>query len=185
VRGNFNLSVTPDAPADNFPSGTLKADGLKIEGGLYISGNFAFNGKSFASPGSYPPAYNELTVNALPYCFPALMAYPEPSSGTIATWTPQDTPPMNGGSSKIQMVSNGGDYEEFINLNGLTFSEGETHLHHTKQDKELVTFNGAELGYRLHNCDFFQFSYDSAVRCTKFLQTGPGTPQIVSYLELR
>jgi hypothetical protein len=92
---------------------------------------------------------------------------------------------MNGGSSKIHISSNGGDYEGFITVNGLTYSEGETHIHHTKAANELVRFNGAELGYKLHNCDYFQFNYDPAVRCTRFLGAGDGTTQLVSYREIR
>ena len=65
------------------------------------------------------------------------------------------------------------------------YSQSTTHIHHTDSVNELVTFNGAELGYELHNCDYFQFTYDKAVGCTKFLATQGGTPQLISYREIR
>lgn len=184
VNGNLALDVDP-ANTDTPASGKISADGLYIEGGLFVSGDFSFNGRAFTNPTTYPAGYYELSINALPYCFPALIAYPEPSTGTIATWTPADTPAMVGNKSDITMSSGGSDYEGFIYINGLTYSEAQTHIHHTKSDKELVKFNGAELGYKLHNCDYFQFSYDPTVRCSKFLGVNEGTPQIVSYRELR
>lgn len=184
VRGNLTLTVKPSL-TDNAGSGNIQADGIQIEGGLYVSGDFEFNGNNFTDPATYPAGYYELKINALPYCFPAIIAYPEPSSGTIATWTPANTPAMTGGASKITMSSGGSDYEGFVYINGLTYSEAQTHIHHTQSDKELVTFNGAEIGYKLHNCDYFQFTYDKDVACTKFLGTQGGTPQIVSYREIR
>ena len=50
---------------------------------------------------------------------------------------------------------------------------------------ELIRFNGAELAYKVHNCDFFEFTYDPLVRCSGFLEADPGTPQVVSYREIR
>ena len=70
-------------------------------------------------------------------------------------------------------------------MNGLVYNQGDMHLHHTKDPHEIIRFNGAELGWTLHNCDYFQFSYDPAVPCTKFLSAGQGTPHIISYRELR
>lgn len=183
VRGDLKLTVKPSA--SDSTSGTIKADGIQIEGGMYMSGDFDFTGNNFSDPSTYPAGYYELKINALPYCYPAIMAYPEPTSGTVATWTPANTPAMTGGASKITMSSGGNDYEGYVSINGLTYSESETHIHHTKSDKELVTFNGAELAYKIHNCDYFQFTYDKAVGCTKFLGAQAGSPQIVSYRELR
>jgi hypothetical protein len=48
-----------------------------------------------------------------------------------------------------------------------------------------TAFNGAELAWKIHNCDYFWFTYDPQVRCTRFLPTSNGTPEIVSYREVR
>ena len=44
---------------------------------------------------------------------------------------------------------------------------------------------GAELAWKIHNCDFFWFTYDPLVRCTRFLMSSNGTPEVVSYREIR
>jgi hypothetical protein len=88
---------------------------------------------------------------------------------------------MTGSSSKISMSSGTG----FFFWTGLTLSEGETHLHHTANANELIRFIGAELAYKIHNCDYMWFTYDPNVRCTKFLLSAAGTPEVVSYRELR
>ena len=54
-----------------------------------------------------PPDYYMLKINALPYCYPAMLSYEEPGTGTIATWTPDDTPAIGSGVG-IKM-SAGGD----------------------------------------------------------------------------
>ena len=95
-----------------------------------------------------------------------------------------DTPVMDGGGSKLSIKSSG-DREGFVFINGLTYSQKETHIHHTKSSLELVRFNGAELSWKVHNCDYFQFSYDPAVKCTRFLVSGQGEPRLVSYREIR
>ena len=189
VDDNFILALDPNAGADDPATGLLVAHGFNLEGGIYTSGNFQFNGPEYNTT-DYPPppGWYEFRVNALPYCFPAIVAYPEPSSGSIASWTPNDTPPMAGAVSNIDMKSNppgGGAHEGYVLLNGLTYSEADTHLHHTQSTDELIRFNGAELGYKVHNCDYFSFTYDPAVRCTRFLVADEGTPETVSYRELR
>jgi len=63
--------------------------------------------------------------------------------------------------------------------------QDEIHLHHTSDPRELIRFNGAELAWKIHNCDYFWFTYDPLVRCTRFLLTSNGTPEIVSYREVR
>jgi hypothetical protein len=47
--------------------------------------------------------------------------------------------------------------------------------------------NGAQLAYLVHNCDYFRFTYDPAVGCTRFLEAdqGRGAASVVSYRELR
>lgn len=187
VKGKLDLTLNPAAKSDTYGSSSvLKANGLQIEGGVYASGGFEFNGPGFTNPTTNPAGYNELQINALPYCFPALIGYPEPSTGTIATWTPSSTPAMTGKSGDITMSSKNGDYEGTTLLNGLVYSAGEVHIHHTQSDKELVTFHGAELAYKIHNCDYFNFQYDQAVACTKFLGlTSGATPQVLSYREIR
>ena len=83
------------------------------------------------------------------------------------------------------MSSSNGDYEGTTLLNGLVFSGKDIHIHHTKKDKELVTFRGAQLAYSIHNCDYFNFIYDPAVGCTKFLGLGIGTPHLLAFREIR
>ena len=185
VRGDLNIKLDPAASSDNFSSGTLKADGLVIEGGLYATGNVFFNGRSFHDPESYPAGYNELTIDALPFGYPALIAYPEPASGSVASWTPDDTPPPKGGAAKIAMVSSGADYEGTILINGLTLSEGETHLHHIHSDKEVIRINGAKIGWKLIDCDYFRFTYDPAVANTRFLGGLHGAARTIAYREIR
>jgi hypothetical protein len=110
-----------------------------------------------------------------------VLAYEEPATGNISIWTPDDTPAMGTGSS-IKM-SGGGEGPTLFN--GMVMAQNEVHMHHTKDPRELIIFNGAELAFKVHNCDFFQFSYDPAVRCTRFLVADQGTPEIVSYREVR
>ena len=112
-----------------------------------------------------------------------IIAYEQPATGTPDTWTPALTPAIGDGS-KIEMKSvnpHGG----FVLLNGMTYSQKDTHLHHTKSALELIRFNGAELGFKIHNCDYFHFTYDPNVGCTKFVVAGEGTPSIVSFREVR
>lgn len=184
IKGSLNLVVDPTLAADNPGQAKIKADGLYIEGGIYVTGDFSFDGRAFTSPAENPAGYDQLHVNALPYCYPAILAYNEPSTGSIASWKPANTPPVGSGSD-FNMSSPGGDYGGSTYLNGLVYVQNQMHLHHTKDPHEIIRFNGAELGYSLHNCDFFQFTYDSAVGCTRFLGASGGSPQIVSYRELR
>ena len=149
---------------------------------MYVSGDVSIDGPAFdAALHPSPPDWYQVKINALPYCFPAIIAYPQPSSGTVATWTPANTPVMTGASSKITMQTGTG----FFFFTGLTLSEGETHLHHTANANELIRFIGAELAYKIHNCDYMWFTYDPNVRCTRFLANGNGTSGIVSYREIR
>ena len=195
VDDDFLLSLCPTvatpAPAgcpspDTPGSGILNADGFYLEGGIYVSGNFRFNGPSYdGTLYPAPPDYYSLRINALPHCFPVIVAYPEPATGSIAGWTPGDTPVMTGGQSDLEIKSDVAPHESFVYLEGLTYSEGQTHIHHTESVDELVRFIGAELGYKVHNCDWFQFTYDPDVRCTKFLVAGEGVPEAVSFRELR
>ena len=52
-------------------------------------------------------------------------------------------------------------------------------------DKELIRINGAKIGWKLIDCDYFQFSYDPAVTRTRFLGGLRGTARTVAYRELR
>jgi hypothetical protein len=189
VRGNFTLKLVGASGVENTANGVLAADGFNLEGGMYVSGDWSFNGPEYkAANHPAPPDWYQLRINALPYCLPAIIAYPEPSSGSIATWTPANTPAMLGSVDKITMSSNPTSpalNEGFAFINGSTLSEGETHLHHTKNASELIRFVGAELAYKVHNCDYIWFTYDPDVRCTKFLATAAGVPQVVSYREIR
>ena len=82
-------------------------------------------------------------------------------------------------------MKSGSPHGGFVLVNGLSFSQGDTHLHHTQSALELIRFNGAELAAKIHNCDYFHFTYDPAVRCTRFLIADEGTPEVVSYREVR
>jgi len=195
VKGEFKLKLDPAAAADDPANGILKADGFDIEGGIYATGTISFNGPTF-DPARHPapPAWYQFRINALPYCYPALVAYQEPLIGSPDSWSPDDTPILSASGSKIEISSahteDGSETpvpEGFVYINGLTYSQGETHLHHTKTDQELIRFNGAEMAYKVHSCDFMSFTYDPAVRCSAFVtpaQVG-GTPQVVSYREIR
>ena len=185
VVGDFLLTLTGSAVGAANTGNNVAADGFSLEGGMYVSGDITLNGLTFdAALHPYPPDWYQFKINGLPYCMPAMIAYPQPSSGTIATWTYANTPAMTGGASKITMSSGtGGDGYAFIT--GLTYSEAETHLHHTKNANELIRFIGAELAYKIHNCDFMWFTYDPNVRCTRFLANGSGTSGVVSYREIR
>ena len=172
----------------------LGADGLHIEGGIYTAGDFTFVGIRYQSPERGPEGYDQLRINALPYCLPAIISYSEPRYGTNSSWTPDDTPPMMSENQSIIEVrshwpSTPIAYEGPVNINGLTYAEYESHFHHMAGEVEMITFNGAQLGYKIHNCDQFQFTYDPAVSCTRFLVVSGGSAgsasKIVSYRELR
>ena len=186
IDGDFQLTVDPNGSDD--PGGAeIQADAVYIEGGIYISGNFDYEGPNFVDPSPnpaypLPPKYYMLSINALPYCYPALVAYEQPSSGSVATWTPEDTPLMGGGST-IGMSAGGDEGPSYFN--GLVLAQNDIHLHHTKDPKEIIKFNGAQLGWSLHNCDFFQFTYDPMIRCTRFLLTDDGDAEIVYFREVR
>jgi cytoskeletal protein CcmA (bactofilin family) len=180
IEGDFPLVLTGGAGSNT--GNNIAADGLDLEGGLYASGDVSIDGPVFnGALQPSPPDWYQVKINGLPYCFPAIIAYPEPSTGTIATWSPSNTPVMTGSASKINMQSGTG----FFFFSGLTLSEAETHLHHTANANELIRFIGAELAYKIHNCDYMWFTYDPNVRCTKFLLTGAGTSGVVSYREIR
>ncbi|RMG48257.1 MAG: hypothetical protein D6718_02085 [Acidobacteria bacterium] len=184
VRDNLTITLDPTQP-DDPSTGVIQADGFHIEGGIYATGSMSFNGPAY-DPAIHPPTpdWYQFKINALPYCYPALVAYPEPSTGTIDTWTPNDTPPMTTGN-KIEIKSNFSPHEGFWYIHGLAFSGGEIHAHHTQSSDELIRFIGAEMAWKVHNCDYFWFTYDPAVRCTKFLVADEGTPDVVSYREVR
>jgi cytoskeletal protein CcmA (bactofilin family) len=184
IDDDFELTLDPGG-SDDAGSAEIAADGIFIEGGIYVSGSFDFDGPDFMNAVPQyplPPDYYMLSINALPHCYPALLVYEEPSvAGTPATWTPDDTPPMGGGSSlKMSGGTEGPSY-----FNGVVLGQADIHLHHTSDPRELIRFNGAELSWKIHNCDYFWFSYDPQVRCTRFLLTSNGTPEIVSYREVR
>jgi Tfp pilus assembly protein PilX len=184
VVGDLSLTLTPGV-ADVLGSGQINADGFYLEGGMYVSGTWNFDGPTYnAATTPAPPDYYQLHINALPYCLPAIVAYAQPSSGTIATWTPLDTPAMGVGS-KITMSSDAKASQGFTYIRGATLSQSETHLHHTAASTEMIRFIGAELAWKIHNCDYFYFTYDAAVRCTAFMVSSEGTPQVVSYQEVR
>jgi len=192
---------TPDRPEFiyvqddlNIELSKLDSDGLHIEGGIYTSGDFTFEGIVYQSPERGPEGYDQLRINALPYCLPALIAYSEPRYGTNSSWTVDDTPPMMSENQSIIEVrshwpSTPIAYEGPVNINGLTYAEYESHFHHMAGEVEMITFNGAQLGYKVHNCDQFSFTYDPAVSCTQFLDMGGasagGDSTIISYRELR
>lgn len=184
VVGGFNLELKPSLGADNYGSGLLKADGFHLEGGIYATGDVEFMGPPYDSAiHPAPPDWYQFKINALPYCYPAIIAYNQPASGTIATWLPSNTPAVGTGAGF--KMSSGSPWAGFTLINGVTYSQNETHLHHVSSDKELIRFIGAELAYKVHNCDYLWFTYDPAVRCTAFLVTDGGTPEVVSYREVR
>jgi len=184
IDDDFELTLDPGG-ADAAAGSKIAADGLYIEGGIYVSGNFDFDGPDFQNAVPQyplPPDYYMLSINALPHCFPALLVYAEPSvAGTPDTWTPEDTPAM--GSGPKLTMSGGTEGPSFFH--GVVMGQDEIHLHHTSDPRELIRFIGAELAFKIHNCDFFWFTYDPQVRCTRFLMSSNGTPEIVSYRELR
>ena len=184
IDDDFKLTLDPSGP-DVASSSKISADGLYIEGGIYVSGDFDFDGPDFMNAVPQyplPPDYYMLSINALPHCFPALIVYEEPSvAGTPATWVPTDTPALGSGSK----LSMSGGTEGPSYFNGVVLGQSEIHLHHTSDPRELIRFNGAELAWKIHNCDYFWFTYDPLVRCTRFLLTSDGTPEIVSYREVR
>lgn len=187
VNGNFTLRLDPTVALDNPNAGVLKADGFHLEGGIFAAGNLSLNGPTF-DPALQPaaPSWYQFKINALPYCFPALVAYKQPAYGSIDSWTSDDTPVMSSSGSQIAIDSShtaGG--EGSVYLNGLTLSQFETHLDHRNTAGELIHFNGAELAFKVHNCDYFEFTYDPLVRCSGFLDAEPGAPQVVSYREVR
>ena len=184
IDDDFELTIDP-AGIDSASASKIAADGLYIEGGIYVTGNFDFDGPDFQNAVPQyplPPDYYMLSINALPHCYPALMVYAEPSvAGSPATWVPEDTPAMGSGP-KLSM-SGGTEGPSFFH--GVVMGQDEIHLHHTSDPRELIRFIGAELAWKIHNCDFFWFTYDPQVRCTRFLLTSDGTPEIVSYREVR
>ena len=70
-------------------------------------------------------------------------------------------------------------------FHGVVFAQGDIHLHHTSDPREVIRFIGAELAWKIHNCDYFWFTYDPDIRCTRFLLLDSGSPEIVSYREVR
>ncbi len=193
---------TPDAPEfiyvdanvylklggiDNPGAGQIAADSIEIEGGIYSTGGFSFDGPNMITGGVSPPYpghpdYDALKINALPYCYPALVAYNEPASGSLATWTSDDTPAIGPGA-RIEFEANNNEGPVYIN--GVMFSQDRIHLHHAKAARELLRINGAELGWDLLNCDQIFFTYDPRVRCTRFLPVESGPTEIVAYREIR
>ncbi len=182
IVGDFNLNLTSSAWGSSNTGNNIAADGLNLQGGMYVTGNVAIDGPNFdATKHPAPPDWYQVRINALPYCFPAIIAYPQPSVGTVETWTPANTPAMTGLASNINMWSGTG----FFFFAGLTLSEGQTHLHHVANSTELIRFVGSEMGHKIHHCDYVWFTYDPNVRCTRFLVNGNGTSGAVSYLEIR
>ena len=180
IVGDFDLNLTSSAFGSSNTGNNIAADGLNLHGGMYVTGNVAIDGPFFdATKHPWPPDWYQVRINALPYCLPAIIAYPQPPTGTVATWTPANTPAMTGAASKITMSSGTG----FFFFAGLTLSEGQTHLHHTNNSTELIRFVGAQMAYEIHNCDYVWFSYDPNVRCTRFLVNSNGTGD-VSYGEI-
>jgi cytoskeletal protein CcmA (bactofilin family) len=172
IVGDFNLNLTSSAFGSSNTGNNIAADGLNLQGGMYVTGTVAIDGPVFdATKHPAPPDWYQVRINALPYCLPAIIAYPQPSVGTVKTWTPADTPAMTGIASKINMSAGTG----FFFFAGLTLSEGETHLHHVNNSTELIRFVGAEMAYKIHNCDYVWFTYDPNVRCTRFLVNGNDT----------
>jgi hypothetical protein len=184
IDDDFKLTLDPGG-SDDPGSAEIAADGFYLEGGIYVTGEFDFDGPDFQNAVPQyplPPDYYMLHVNALPHCYPALLVYDEPAvAGTPATWTPEDTPAMGGGP-KLNMS---GGTEGPSYFHGVVMGQQEIHLHHTSDPRELIRFIGAELAWKIHNCDFFWFTYDPLVRCTRFLMSSNGTPEIVSYREIR
>jgi hypothetical protein len=173
IVGDFTLNLTSSAFGSSNTGNNIAADGLNLEGGMYVTGNVTITGPSFdATKHPAPPDWYQVRINASPYCLPAIVAYPQPSVGTVATWTPANTPAMTGFASKISMISNSG--AGYVFLSGVTLSEGETHLHHVLDPTD-----------KIHNCDYVSFTYDPNVRCTRFLVIGNGASGDASYFEIR
>ena len=123
---------------DDPGSSKLDADGIFIEGGLYVTGDFDFDGPDMvnAVPAyPLPPDYYMLSINALDYCYPALLVYEEPSSGVITDWGPDDTPPVGSGPNLSMSAS--GD-EGPVYWNGVVYNQGGIHLHHTCSTGKLL-----------------------------------------------
>ena len=179
IVGDFNLNLTSSAFGSSNTGNNIAADGLNLQGGMYVTGSVGITGPQF-DPTKHPapPDWYQVRINALPYCLPAIIAYPQPSVGTIETWTPADTPRMTGSASKIFMNSGTG----YFYFAGLTLSEGETHLHHVQGATELIRFVGAEMAYHIHNCDYVWFTYDPNVRCTRFLVNANGASGAAPHL---
>ena len=183
---DFDLVLDPTAGSDS--GNTLKAHGFELEGGIYVSGSFTVEEASFLlPPDDYlpaPPDYYSFKINAMDYCYPAVISYEQPSSaGPPENWTPDETPVI-GGAGSINLSSgspNGG----FMYFGGMLYSGGDIHLHHTESAIELIRLIGAELAYKIHNCDYLAFTYDPRIRCTRFLGNTEGTPGVVSYREIR
>lgn len=186
LDGDFDLEINPALAADS--GNKLKAHGLHIEGGMYVSGSWSLSEAPYRLPplATYPPPpdYYAFKVNALDYCYPAIISYDEPvGGGSPSTWTPDQTPVI--GSAGSINWSSGSPNGGFSFISGMMYSGGDIHLHHTKSALELIRLDGAELAYKIHNCDYLAFSYDPRMRCTKFLGNTTGTPGIVSYREIR
>lgn len=195
VADDVNLVLDPQAEHEG-GMGIVRADGLHIEGGIYTAGDFTFNGRlwepSLGETG-HPEGYQQLSINATPYCMPAIVAYSEPAYGSIDGWTVADTPPMmalDQATIEVRSHNPRGDdppaFEGEITINGLTYAEHESHFHRMAP-RERLHFRGAQMGFKVHNCDHFDFTYDPDVACTQFVKASPGTaaPTLVSFREVR
>lgn len=185
IVGDFKITADPTIATPT--SGIkVKAHGFSLEGGMFVTGNMEYVGPDAtnlaAFPNGYPTAYDVFSVNALPYCYPAIVAYDQPpAAGLPSTWLPTQTPLITAANNNID--SNAGDGTWYIN--GVTYASEQTHHHRTGGTANMLRFNGAELSEKIHNCDFFQFTYDPAIRCTRFLLSNAGTPEMVSYREVQ
>ena len=70
-------------------------------------------------------------------------------------------------------------------LNGVVYAQGESNMEHDGGPRELITLNGAQLAWDVHDNDYFDLTYDPDVRCTRFLVADRTSPVVVSYREIR
>ena len=155
--------------ADDIQGGVIVADGIHLEGGLYVSGSFDFE-PAEVPEGAYPKDYDALRVHALPYHFPAIITYPQPCGVGCRfdrTWRPSDTPAMTGIRSSLSFKAH---ETSGLSLDGVVYTEWEAHMHATaSSDGARIRVNGALLAFDIHVCDYFKLHYEKAIARTRFL----------------
>jgi len=170
IDDDFDLELAREGD-DDVIEGVINADAFHLEGGIYVSGTFDFR-PSDAPTGADIADHYALRINALPYCYPALITYPQPCGIGCRFdryWQPRDTPMITGNYSTARFRGGNPAGPKSALLNGVIYASGEIHMHATHDEAQAIDVNGALLAFKIHVCDYFQLRHEKAIACTRFL----------------